>query len=221
MTINFYNIDCIEFMKTKPDCYYDLAIVDPPYGIGFSDYERVSSGIKVKERYTKNGKKDWDKGIPTDEYFEQLFRVSKNQIIWGANYFIDKLPHLKNFIYWHKKGLSKDDKFNEGEIAFVSCGRSIMIDIWWNGFGTINSGEDRIHPTQKPIKLYNKLYDIYGAKDYKILDTHGGSFNSAISAYYFGFTEFVGIEIDTDYFNKAVKRFNELTQEQRISFDCC
>ena len=96
--INFYNVDCIEFMKTKPDKCYDLAIVDPPYGIGFSDYERVGSGIKVKERYTKTGKKDWDKGIPTAEYFEQLFRVSKNCIIWGGA--ITFIYHLHNALFF-------------------------------------------------------------------------------------------------------------------------
>ena len=79
MLLDLRNIDCVELMKQYPDKHFDLAIVDPPYGIGFSDYERGAMGIKVKERYTKNGKKDWDKGIPTDEYFEQLFRVSKNQ----------------------------------------------------------------------------------------------------------------------------------------------
>ena len=98
-----YNEDCIEVMKRYEDNYFDIAIVDPPYGIGFSDYERGSSGIKVKERYTKNGKKDWDKGIPTDEYFEQLFRVSKNQIIWGGNYF--DLPPTQCFIFWYKSNL--------------------------------------------------------------------------------------------------------------------
>ena len=101
-SINFFNVDCIEFMKSKPDKCYDLAIVDPPYGIGFSDYERGSSGLKVKERYTKTGKKDWDKGIPTAEYFEQLFRVSKNCIILGGNYF-DLPPTLCSYFIILKK----------------------------------------------------------------------------------------------------------------------
>ena len=122
MLLDLRNIDCVELMKQYPDKHFDLAIVDPPYGIGFSDYERGAMGIKVKERYTKNGKKDWDKGIPTDEYFEQLFRVSKNQIIWGGNYF--DLPPTQCFIFWYKQ--NPVPNFADGEMAWTSFAKPAM-----------------------------------------------------------------------------------------------
>jgi len=139
-----------------------------------------------------------------------LFRVSKNQIVWGANYFIKRLPSFDNFIYWHKRGQSKDDKFNEGELAFVSLGRSRMIDIWWNGFGTINSGEEKIHPTQKPVALYKWLLHNYAQAGNKILDTHGGSLSIAIAAHQMGF-DLTAYELDKDYYEAAIKRFEENT----------
>jgi site-specific DNA-methyltransferase (adenine-specific) len=209
-----YLMDCIEGMKRYPDNHFDLAIVDPPYGIGADGTQgfatKKTKGFTFdKKEYTK---KNWDSEIPTDEYFFELQRVSKNQIVWGANYFITKLPHLKNFIYWHKKGQSKDDKFNEGEIAFVSCGRTRMIDIWWNGFGTINSGEKRFHPTQKPVKLYDWLLQNYAKEGDLVLDTHLGSGSSRIAAYKGGFN-FVGFEIDAEYYEKQEKRFNDFKSQ--------
>ena len=125
-----YLMDCIEGMKKYPDNYFDLAVVDPPYGIGMS--KTVGIGIGKEKGFTKKkqyAKKDWDNEIPTDEYFKELFRVSKNQIIWGANYFIDRIPSLKNYIFWYKKGMSKDELFNEGEMAYTSIGRTVMMDI--------------------------------------------------------------------------------------------
>ncbi len=140
--IELLHTDCMEYMKGLEDNAFELAIVDPPYGIkahgtiGFAD--KKTKGFKFnKKEYVK---KDWDNETPKVEYFNELRRVSKNHIIWGANYMTNEIGVIKNFIYWHKKGKSMDDKFNEGELAFVSCGRSRMVDIWWNGFGTINSG---------------------------------------------------------------------------------
>ena len=216
-----YNEDCMLGMARYPDNHFDLAIVDPPYGIGADGTQgfatKKTKGFTFdKKEYTK---KNWDSEIPNDEYFFQLLRVSKNQIIWGANYFITKLPHLKNFIYWHKKGQSKDDKFNEGEIAFVSCGRTRMIDIWWNGFGTINSGEKRFHPTQKPVKLYDWLLQNYAKEGDLILDTHLGSGSSRIAAYKGGFN-FVGFEIDQEYYEKQEKRFNDFKSQLRLFQRC-
>jgi site-specific DNA-methyltransferase (adenine-specific) len=212
-----YLMDNIELMKHYPDKYFDLAVVDPPYGIGADGTQgfatKKTKGFTFnKKEYTK---KNWDSEIPTDEYFFELQRVSKNQIVWGANYFISKLPHLKNFIYWHKKGQSQDDKFNEGEIAFVSCGRSRMIDIWWNGFGTINSGEKRFHPTQKPVKLYDWIFMNYTKEGDLILDTHLGSGSSRISANK-AKLHFVGCEIDEEYFNKQNKRYEEFVSQARL-----
>ena len=212
-----YLEDCVTALKRYPDNHFDLAIVDPPYGIGADGTQgfatKKTKGFTFdKKEYTK---KNWDSEIPNDEYFFELQRVSKNQIVWGANYFITKLPHLKNFIYWHKKGQSKDDKFNEGEIAFVSCGRTRMIDIWWNGFGTINSGEKRFHPTQKPVKLYDWLLQNYAKEGDLILDTHVGSGSSRIAAYKGGFN-FVGFEIDAEYYEKQEKRFNDFKSQLRL-----
>ena len=212
-----YLEDCVTALKRYPDNHFDLAIVDPPYGIGADGTQgfatKKTKGFTFdKKEYTK---KNWDSEIPNDEYFFELQRVSKNQIVWGANYFITKLPHLKNFIYWHKKGQSKDDKFNEGEIAFVSCGRTRMIDIWWNGFGTINSGEKRFHPTQKPVKLYDWLLQNYAKEGDFILDTHLGSGSSRIAAYKGGFN-FVGFEIDQEYYEKQEKRFNDFKSQLRL-----
>ena len=204
--IRMYNCDCMELMRSGKT--WDLAIIDPPYGIGKDGTQGFAT--KKTKGFTFNKKeykqKSWDSEIPLDEYFYELQNVSKNQIIWGANYFIEKLPHLKNFVYWHKKGKSEDEKFNEGEIAFVSCGRSRMIDIWWNGFGTINSGEIRTHPTQKPVKLYTWLLTNYAKPGNTILDTHGGSMSIAIACWDLGFDLDI-CELDSDYFNDAVKRF--------------
>ena len=211
-----YNMDCISGMKEYPDKYFDLAIVDPPYGIGMDGTIGIGigreKGFKRKKEYTK---KSWDKEVPSQEYFDELFRVSKNQIIWGANYFTKKLPIIKNYIFWHKKGQSIDDKFNDGEMAFASLGRTRMVDIWWNGVGVINSGENKIHPTQKPIKLYDWLLMNYAKEGNKILDTHLGSGSSRIAAYRNGF-DFVGFEIDKDYFEAQEKRFRTELMQPRL-----
>ena len=130
--IDFRNMDCMDLMAEYEDNHFDLAIVDPPYGIGahktlgFATKKTKGFNFKAKE-YKDKG---WDNETPPVEYFEELKRVSKNQIIWGANYFADKIGNMKNFIYWHKKGQSKDEKFNEGEFAFTTIGRSRMVDIW-------------------------------------------------------------------------------------------
>lgn len=209
--------DSLQALKGYADNHFDIAIVDPPYGIGADGTQgfatKKTKGFTFdKKEYTK---KNWDNEIPTSEYFFEVQRVSKNQIIWGANYFIKELPHLKNFIYWHKKGKSKDDKFNEGEVAFVSCGRTRMIDIWWNGFGTINSGEKRHHPTQKPVKLYRWLLENYTSEGDLILDTHLGSGSIAIAAHYMK-RKLIGYEIDKEYYDAACKRFKEQTMQQTL-----
>ena len=216
--IEITNEDNMQMMARFPDNHFELAIVDPPYGIGADGTQgfatKKTKGFTFnKKEYTK---KNWDNKIPQKEYFSELFRVSKNQIIWGSNYFIKELPHLKNFIYWHKKGKSKDSKFNEGELAFVSCGRTRMVDIWWNGFGTINSGEKRHHPTQKPVKLYEWLLMNYANKGDKILDTHLGSGSIAIACHNLGF-DLTACELDLDYYNAAIKRL-KLHQAQQTLF---
>ena len=202
--ITLYNCDCMEYMKDIPDNYYDLAIVDPPYGIGFSDYERGGSGIKVKERYTKTGKKDWDKGIPTAEYFEQLFRVSKNCIIWGGNYF--DLPPTQCFIFWYKQ--NPVPNFADGELAWTSFKKpAVCFDYRYYGNlqGKSSVEDAKIHPTQKPVKLYEWLLKNYAKPTDKILDTHFGSCSIGIACHNYG-CSLDACELDEEYFNKALER---------------
>ena len=210
--IRFYNCDCMELMSSGK--VWDLAVVDPPYGIGFSDYERGSSGIKVKERYTKTGKKDWDKGIPTAEYFEQLFRVSKNCIIWGGNYF--DLPPTQCFIFWYKQ--NPVPNFADGELAWTSFKKpAVCIDYRYYGNlqGKTSVTDERTHPTQKPIDLYRKTLNLFAEQGMKILDTHGGSMSSAIACHMEGF-ELDICELDKEYFDAAVNRFKIYEQQQKL-----
>ena len=204
--ISIYNEDCLQALKAMADKQFDLAIVDPPYGIGMDGTIGIGigkeKGFTRKKEYTK---KNWDKEVPSQEYFDELFRVSKNQIVWGANYFTKQLPVIKNYIFWHKKGQSVDDKFNDGEMAFASLGRTRMVDIWWNGVGVINSGENKIHPTQKPVKLYKWLLENYAKKDWKILDTHLGSGSIAIACWDMGY-DLTAYEVDKEYYDNACKR---------------
>ena len=204
--ISIYNEDCLQALRAMADKQFDLAIVDPPYGIGMDGTIGIGigkeKGFTRKKEYTK---KNWDKEVPSQEYFDELFRVSKNQIVWGANYFTKQLPIIKNYIFWHKKGQSVDDKFNDGEMAFASLGRTRMVDIWWNGVGVINSGENKIHPTQKPVKLYKWLLENYAKKDWKILDTHLGSGSIAIACWDLGY-DLTAYEVDKEYYDNACKR---------------
>ena len=215
MTIT--NEDNMKLMARYDDNHFDLAIVDPPYGIGMAC--TLGKASKKTNRFNFKAKeyekKDWDNETPKQEYFNQLFRVSKNQIIWGANYFTDKLPIIKNYIFWYKKGLSNDSKFNEGELAYLSKGRTRMIDIWWNGFGVINSGEKRNHPTQKPVKLYEWLLMNYAKEGDKILDTHLGSGSIAIACHNLGY-DLTACELDKDYYEASIKRINQHKAQLRI-----
>ena len=213
MTSEVFNTDCLEAMKQYPDNYFELAIVDPPYGIGFSTYERGSSGIKTKERYTKNGNKNWDNEIPSIEYFKQLERVSVNQIIWGGNYFPELWQNgCKGFIFWYKH--QPVNNFAKGELAWTSFNKPAQcFDYMY--YGNINRDEVQLHPTQKPIKLYRWLLQNYAKPNDKILDTHLGSGSSRIAADMEGY-DFTGYELDTDYFNASVKRFNEYKLQTKL-----
>ena len=219
---SFFNADCMDIMKQYPDKYFDLAIVDPPYGIGFSDYERGSSGKKVKERYTKNGKKDWDSGIPTQRYFDELKRISKEQIIWGGNYF--DLPPTQCFIFWYKQ--NPVPNFADGEYAWTSFKKPAMcIDYRYYGNlqGKGSKTETPIHPTQKPIELYSNLIQKFCKQGDKILDTHLGSGSIALAIDKANKLdnmnlEFVGVELDTEYFNAAVNRFRMAHAQSCLSF---
>ena len=212
--LTLINTDCMEIMKSMPDNWADLAVCDPPYGIGAAEDDRF--GVKYNgaalER-TAYEKKEWDKNVPDEKYFNELFRVSKNQIIWGVNYYTDaRLSGGR--IYWDK--VTPDNYSNSsGELAYKSKGYGIdCFKSQWHGMlqSNMKNKEQRIHPTQKPVKLYDWLLTNYAEKGQKILDTHGGSFSSAIAAHYFG-CEYVGIEIDEDYFEAGVERVKEQTKQ--------
>jgi site-specific DNA-methyltransferase (adenine-specific) len=198
MKSEVYNMDCLEGMKQFPDKYFELAIVDPPYGIDINSSGRLG-------HYGGKGKK-WDNQIPTTEYFDELFRISKNQIIWGGNYFY--LNPTRCFLIW--------DKQQPDGISFASC------EYAWTSFNESaktfykrpkNADLNRIHPTQKPVSLYKWILDKYAKQGDKILDTHLGSGSSRIAAYDMGF-HFVGYELDKDYFDAQEKRFNEFNEKK-------
>lgn len=199
--------DCIEVMKSYNDNYFDLAIVDPPYGININMY---SLGRRHGQFYQR---KNWDKSIPEPKYFKELFRVSKNQIIWGGNYY--PLPLTRAWLFWDKSvplGVS----FGDGELAWTSFDRPIRkINIPYSGFHGSEPG-GKIHPTQKPIALYRWLLQNYAKPSDKVLDTHLGSGTNAIACHYFGVKEFVGIEIDQEYFNNAKRKIHKDTQQMKL-----
>jgi len=201
-----YNMDCMEGMKQFPDKYFDLAIVDPPYGLGNKTSQggcNKNSLVKFKQSMSE---KRWDDNVPTDEYFEELFRVSKHQIIWGGNYF--GLPKHRTFIVWDK--MTYIPTMSQVEMAwtsFNSPARLIQIN---------SNNPDRLHPTQKPVALYKWLLMNYAKQGDKILDTHVGSASSLIACYDMGF-EYIGFELDKDYYDMACKRLEE--HKAQIRFD--
>jgi site-specific DNA-methyltransferase (adenine-specific) len=204
--IEFYNEDCIELMKRYPDHYFDLAIVDPPYGnvdaIGLLNNKKKNTQAAKRSDY-----KIFDNVKPTDQYYIELCRVSKNQIIWGGNF----LGLCGGVIAWNKNGTA----FGEGEIAICSTHNSVrFFEYTWNGMiqGDMRNKETRIHPTQKPVALYKWLLKNYAKQGDKILDTHGGSMSSAIACYDMGF-DLVITELDKDYYEQALKRFNNHTAQ--------
>lgn len=195
--ISLVNGDCMEVMASLPDKAYDLAIVDPPYGLDYaSNPARKRNGGIDKEV------KGWDKITPSVEYFAELRRVSKNQIIWGANYF--PLPPTKCFIFWFKH--QPVTNFADGELAWTSFDKPARcFDFPY--FGNINADLPRIHPTQKPIRLYGWLLNNFAKKGDKILDTHLGSGSICIAAHDLHF-EMLGIELDRRYYDAAKQRLS-------------
>lgn len=202
--VNFHNIDNIKFMKQKPSNFYDLAIVDPPYGIDVAKNGKVGGNNcgTVKDY----GAKTWDKNRPTHEYFVELYRISKHQIIWGGNYFINELMPTSCFIVWDK---DNSGNFADCELAWTSFNTSIRKFKWtWNGMlqQNMKNKQKRIHPTEKPIELYRWILQNYAKPGMKLLDTHGGSMSIAIAADIEGFDLDI-CEIDKEYFDNGVKRF--------------
>ena len=213
--IHLYNKDCMEAMASMEDNEFDLAIVDPPYGIkedGAKNHSR-SKLAKAKEYTPKN----WDSSAPSKKYFDELQRVSKKQIIWGANHFISRIPIDSScWIVWNKENGEND--FADCELAWTSFKSAVrMFTFRWAGMlqGNMKNKEHRIHPTQKPVALYTWLLDKYAQKGWKILDTHLGSGSSAIAAHDMGY-EFHGYELDEEYFEAASKRLKEHQKQLQL-----
>ena len=209
------NIDCMEYMRTLPDKFFDLAIVDPPYGIGM---DRGKIGIDGTAKANNYLKKDWDGFAPTHEYFNELTRVSKNQIIWGANHFADALPCPKSpcWIVWDKEKVG--GLFADSELAWTSFKTVVRnFKYQWHGMlqGDMKNKEARIHPTQKPVKLYEWILTNYANPGQTIFDSHMGSGSSAIACNNLGF-EYVGCELDEDYYNAACERIAKHAQQERL-----
>jgi len=214
--IKLLNMDNMEYIATVPDKYFDLAIVDPPYGIGEDGASNHSRGRLANAKvYSAKG---WDKQPPPPEYFAELIRVSKNQIIWGANHFADRFKANSScWIVWDK--VNGDSDFADCELAYASFGSAVRkFEFRWAGMlqGNMKNKELRIHPTQKPKALYDWILLNYSKPGQKILDTHLGSGSSAISAHYFGAGEFVGTEKDSEYFDASVKRYQIETAQEAL-----
>ena len=217
--LSLYHADCMDIMRQFPDKHFDLAIVDPPYGIGLAGYSTSPKKIFGKSVPCKGSffvKKKWDSERPAPAFFEELRRISGHQIIWGGNYFADLLPASKGWIVWNKH---TNGQFADGELAYSSFDMPLRIfDFVWNGLlqEDMKNKEQRIHPTQKPVALYRWLLAKYAQPGQRILDTHLGSGSHAIAAHYAGM-EFTGIELDADYFKAACERIERETSQMTLS----
>jgi len=203
----------MDFMREMPDKAYNLAIVDPPYGIGINSQFKNSGGLGSKSmfRQTKGqGAKEWDSKTPTEEYFKELFRVSTNQIIWGGNYFLNHLPSTRCMLIWDK--MNGGNNMADAEIAWTSIDGSVRMfrmHHFSRGYGT------KIHLTQKPVALYTWLLKNYAKEGDKILDTHGGSMSSVIAAIKGGF-DITCFELDKDYYEKAKERIENFISQENM-----
>ena len=207
--INITNEDNMKLMSRYEDNHFDLAIVDPPYGIGISGQKEQKKGKKSDRKYHKE--KDWDNEIPNKEYFKQLFRVSKNQIIWGANYFVEHLDKgTKGWVVWDKAqyGLTMSDC----ELAYSSFQKPTRVYIKNRA---VLISQNTIHPTEKPIKMYEWLLMNYAKEGDKILDTHLGSGSIAIACHNLGFN-LTACELDKEYYEAALKRLKQHTAQLRL-----
>jgi site-specific DNA-methyltransferase (adenine-specific) len=218
-----YLEDCVTALKRYPDNHFDLAIVDPPYGIGADKAQNNAALSRIKaEGKSKAGRgwklyheTDWDNETPTAEYWDELFRVSKNQIVWGGNYFTEYLPPKMGWILWDKG--QRDFSLADGELAWTSFDKALRIFEMSRGKALAKNNETggRFHPTQKPEMLYDWILKNYAKEGDFILDTHLGSGSSRIAAYKGGFN-FVGFEIDAEYYEKQEKRFNDFKSQLRL-----
>lgn len=212
------NMDCMEYMRTLRDGEFDLAIVDPPYGIRQDGHrENNRSKLALSKNYHKAL---WDQPRPDPEYFSELRRISKNQIIWGGNHLADLIGQPSSaWIVWDKHTTGN---FADCELAYTSFDTAVRkFSYPWNGMvqgfhGDKTKNEKRIHPTQKPVRLYQWLLDKYAHPGQRIIDTHLGSASSAIAAHYFG-CDFVGCEIESAYYRDAVQRFEMETRQEALA----
>ncbi len=207
MISEVYNCDNMELMAKYPDGYFELAIVDPPYGIGMSGGNVGYRGNNNLER------KNWDSSIPKEEYFKELKRVSRDQIIWGGNYFIEHLKNTRCFLIWDKGEGFYNRTYAEAEIAWTSLNKNTAK----YKYDPLAKGDykGKIHPTQKPVSLYKWLLTNYAKEGEKILDTHLGSGSSRIACYDMKF-DFVGCELDKDYFDAAELRYQEHIKQMTL-----
>lgn len=199
--LHIYNMDCMELMKRFPDKYFDLAIVDPPY--------RDLKENQPTQDMRNNGTMDNFGNKPDAYYFKELFRISKNQIIWGANNFNNLLPNNKGFIIYKKKTISDAFTMSMCEYAWINNELS-TISKW---IELAPQDKFRIHPTQKPVDLYSWILKKYSKPEFKVLDTHLGSGSNAIANHYFKTSEFVASEIDAHYFNESIQRIKKETAQ--------
>ena len=213
-----YNMDCMEYMKPLPDNAFDLAIVDPPYGSENikGGYTSGKGGGITKQKIYNQAL--WQQKMPEIDYFIELKRISKNQIIWGANHFIANIPNSNSscWIVWDKQ--NGENSFADSELAYTSFNTAVRnFKFQWQGMlqGDMKNKEHRIHPTQKPVKLYEWLLTNYAKQGDKILDTHLGSGSHAIACNNLGF-ELVGLELDSDYFKSSCERIAKEAQQERL-----
>ena len=217
--IKAYNCDCMDLLKQTPDNYYELSIVDPPYGIG----EDGSKGVRTSPsrpnsyfREPKHKAKGWDNVVPNKEYFIELLRVCKNVIIFGANHFIENIPNQNSscWIVWDKKNGGAN--FADCELAWTNM-KTAVRKYTIHKFDATRGGKDCIHPTQKPVKLYEWILTNYAKEGDKILDTHRGSASLDIACHNLNF-DLVTCELDTDYFNDGNKRLKQHQNQQVMKF---
>ena len=203
-----YQMDCMKLLKATPDKFYDLAIVDPPFGINAAN---MTMGRGSANDLGIHKKKDWDKAMPNAKYFKELFRVSKNQIIWGGNYFLDYLGKTRCCLIWDKLDYNSD--FAAFEMAWTNFNKNCKT--FQRARSAEGDSNGKIHPTQKPVKLYEWLLTNYAKPGDKILDTHLGSGSHAIACNNLGF-ELTGCELDKDYFDASVKRITAANAQIRM-----
>lgn len=213
MISEVYLMDCMEYLRTLPDNFADLALVDPPYGIGEANEKRMQSRHPSQKKY-KGG--TWDNFSPDQVFFNEIIRVSKNQIIFGANHFISKMPYDSScWIFWDKDGYGD---FADGELAWASYKTAVRrFKFTWNGFRK-QVFENRIHATQKPVALYDWLYKSYLPSGGKVYDPMLGSGSNRIAADKAGNIDFYATEIDADYFNAQEKRWREYKAQAVLTF---